>query len=343
MTLGDPAPAVFVDPDFRITSCNEATGRLLDLDVGTLVGQPVAGLFRNPESIDSLREGQVMQPGQPTREARAVVVRGDGSFFAVRIEVLQLVDDRDRMVGYLMLIHAGIGQDTWSTERLVQQERLATMGEMAAALAHEIRNPLLAIGATLESLGREPMNDRHRRLLDSAAREIARLDLTLKKYLSQRIEMDFSAIRVSEVLSDVRRLLAGTRKQQGKNVQISVGQDVVLQADYDSLKHLFFNLILNALEVSPEGGEVTCRAEVTPSDISVFIEDRGPGLMTSTGSCFRPFFTTKKNGSGLGLPVCQRIAQAHGGLVELEPREGGGCRAVVVLPRALKQQEQGCL
>jgi len=96
---------------------------------------------------------------------------------------------------------------------------------------------------------------------------------------------------------------------------------------------VLFNLLLNALEASSPRGEVSCRAATGPHDVSIFIEDRGPGLSASPAECFRPFFTTKKNGTGLGLSVCQKLARAHGGLVDLRDREGGGCRAVLVLPR----------
>ena len=109
-------------------------------------------------------------------------------------------------------------------------------------------NPLLAIGATIESLVREPMNDRQKRMLNSAANEISRLDMTLKRYLSQRNDMNYSRVRLADVLSDVNRLLTGTRRLQGKQISVQVDRDVFLKADYESLKHLFFNLVLtNAL------------------------------------------------------------------------------------------------
>jgi signal transduction histidine kinase len=217
--------------------------------------------------------------------------------------------------------------------RLMQQERLAAMGEMTAQLAHEIRNPLLAIGATLESLCREAMNERQQLLLSSASREISRLDMILKKYLSANNDMVLEQVNLYQLLQDVRRLLAGAQSLGSLQIEIEVDQQVKVRADYESLKHVFFNVLSNALEASPVGGEVRCRLEETERDVSIYIEDQGPGLSASAAQCIEPFFTTKQNGTGLGLPVCQKIVLAHGGLLELVNRQDQGCRVLVVLPK----------
>ncbi len=114
----------------------------------------------------------------------------------------------------------------------------------------------------------------------------------------------------------------------------------MIHADHDAMKHIFFNLLLNALEASPTDGVVTCRSTLGPHDISIWIEDQGPGLGAKAEQCFQPFFTTKKNGTGLGLAVCQKIAGAHGGLISLKSATGQGCQAVVVLPRRAWSQNE---
>ncbi|MBW1809354.1 MAG: PAS domain-containing protein [Deltaproteobacteria bacterium] len=335
LTLGDPAPAVFVDQEFNVTSCNEAfvslTGKLADELSGSSIGE----LFREPDKISRLLNQQILSPGTAVHEKSAVIFQAGGSISAVRVEALLLADEQERVVGFLILLHAEEKNKRWSTERLIQQERLATMGEMAAQLAHEIRNPLVAIGATLESLGRELVEDKHQRLLASAVREITRMDMVLKKYLSPRQDMVFLPVKLSQLFGDVKHLLAGVRSQTDKRISVEVDPDLSVLGDYDGLKHVIFNLILNAFEASGPGEEVVCRADLGDRDVSIFIEDRGPGLTVSADKCFQPFFTIKKNGTGLGLPVCRKIVQAHGGLIDLQGRAGGGCRAVVILPRQL--------
>jgi len=332
LTLGEPSPAVYVDTDFRITSCNDAFEKLSGKSSQELQGEQIIELFADPAPVTRLLNRQVLYPDAPYQEESAIIRHADGSLSRASVEVLLLVDDHQRLIGFLLPVRPDRGGGNWSPGELLQQERLATMGEMAAQLAHEIRNPLVAIGATLEGLGRELDNERHQRLLSSAVSEIGRLDMVLKKYLSPRSDMVFTAVRVKELLEDVGRLLSGARKLAGKRISVDVPADLVVWADYDALKHVMFNLMLNALEASSPGGEIDCRAEARQSEIVICVDDNGPGLGAEPEDCFKPFFTVKKNGTGLGLPVCQKIARAHGGAVNLGNRPEGGCRAEVVLP-----------
>ncbi len=254
------------------------------------------------------------------------------------METMLLADDRGQVVGFLVLIHAFLDTRTATLEHVVQQERMATMGEMAAQLAHEMRNPLLAVGASLDSLCRETGASPLRERLRSLGREITRLDMILKKYLAARQEHPFAEVRLHEVLDDARLLLDAAYNKAGKKIVVDVDPAVSVLGDYESLKHLVFNLILNALEASPPNSAVTCHVQETDRDVTMLFDDHGSGLTAPAEECFRPFFTTKKNGTGLGLAVCQKIAAAHGGLVDLRNREGGGCQAVVVLPRRLDKE-----
>jgi len=333
LALGESAPAVFVDPALHITSCNEATLRLFGTTAAELVGRPVGTLFRDPESIQEILGRQLMAPGNAYLEEQTQIRRPDGAILQARVETMMLADERGQVVGFLMLVREQGTGGVDAFQRLLQQERMATMGEMAAQLAHEIRNPLVAIGAHLGVLGRESPEGPQRERLATLSREIGRLDMILRKHLSARFDQPRRRVSLSRVVEEVIALLEGSRKQAGKRITLSVDPTLSVIGDHEALKHMVFNLLLNALEASPARGEVCCRAATGPHDVSIIIEDRGPGLSASAAECFRPFFTTKKNGTGLGLSVCQKIARAHGGLVELRDREGGGCRAVLVLPR----------
>jgi len=334
LTLGDSAPALFLDPEFNITSCNEATTQVLGYQASDLVRRPVGTLFREPREILEILGQQILYPDNPYCVESSVVVHHDGTLTPSRVEALLLADDRRQVVGFLLLIRAGSDDAQDTAGRMVVQERLATMGEMATQLAHEIRNPLVAIGATLDGLGREDnLAADQREILATLSREIARMDMILRDYLAARHDVSFTEINVAGLVNDTAMLLEGARKATGKRVTVSIHAEVTMVADYDAIKHVFFNLLLNALEASPEGGEVVCRADTAPHNLSVYVEDRGPGLAASATECFQPFFTTKANGTGLGLAVCQKIAMAHGGLVELRDRDGGGCQAALVLPR----------
>jgi PAS domain S-box-containing protein len=342
LTLGEAAPTLFLDPEFHITSCNSATEQLFGYRCGELRQHPVDMLFSEPREILEILSQQILYPATPYCEESAIILHKDGATTPARVEALVLADELHKVVGFLLLIRPGSAAEEDSATRLLVQERLATMGEMATQLAHEIRNPLVAIGATLESLGHDEMAEEQRTQLKAVTKEITRMDMILRDYLAVRHESSFAEVNVAEVVAEARPLLEGARKAEGKTISVEIPASLSIHADYDAIKHVFFNLLLNALEASPEGGEVTCRASAGERDVTVTIEDRGPGPGANPGECFQPFFTTKKNGTGLGLPVCQKIARAHGGLVALRNREGGGCQAVVLLPhRAQKPRSDG--
>jgi PAS domain S-box-containing protein len=328
LTLGDPAPALFVDPNFRITSCNPAAAQL----VGTadLAGQPIGVLFSAPDEMMNILSHQVVDPQRAYSERATVVRRRDGSLVPVRVEALLLADDSHQLVGFLLVLRGAAKRDG---DHLEQQERLATMSEMAAHLAHEIRNPLVAIGATLESLRSDPETPTSQHpILAALVKEILRMDMTLKDYLAARRELAVTRVRVGELVDEVRRLLEGAHRPTGKTIRCRLDPELTIDADYEGMKQVVFNLLLNALEASPDEGEVVCGAARKGHQVAITVEDRGPGLPASPADCLRPFFTTKKNGTGLGLAVCQKIAHAHGGFLDLRNRDSGGCQATVVLP-----------
>lgn len=340
LTLGAPAPALFVDPDFCVTSCNEAAAKQLGNSDAGLVGRPVGEIFSEPRQILDILDRQLLDPQNPYSEEPVTIVTCDGALVSARVEAMLLADEMHRLVGFMVLIHQDQADGGEATERLVRQERLATMGEMTAQLAHELRNPLVAVGATLESLSADSdLGEERRTILASLAQEIVRMDMTLKDHLAAaRQELSFSLVSVAEVVHEACRLLKGGRSSAGRELRVDIGQGLTMRADRDAMKHVFFNLLINALEATPQGGRVTCRAEAGERHLTILVEDSGDGLSATPEECLQPFFTTKKNGSGLGLAVCHKILRSHGGLVDIRDGEEGGCRVSVVLPRVQNKE-----
>lgn len=342
IALGHHQAALTVDPDLRVTSCSPEAERLFGAGPGELVDQPVGDLFVEPRDVLGILNRQVLFVSHGHVEERSALRRRDGTTFDGSIEAVLLADDADRAVGFLVQIRENTALEgaeaVREVDRLMRQERLATMGEMAAQLAHEIRNPLLAIGATIQALARDPGGDGETRdLLQTVGGEVTRLDMLLRDYLSMAARHNASMVRVdlAELASEILAVLLHSPRAGGRTVRSEVPVGLAVRADPDGLRHVLFNLLSNALEATPVGGLVTVRGAAADSDVVLSVEDTGPGLSVDPVRCFEAFFTTKKNGTGLGLSVVRKVVEAHGGQVDLSNRLEGGCRAVVTLPRRI--------
>lgn len=225
-------------------------------------------------------------------------------------------------------------------QRLVEADRLAMLGELAASVAHDLRNPLTIVKGTAESLCRRPRTpdevaahtDVIRRNIDKADETIERLiDLAKPKRLVP-IDTDATA-----ALSEVQDLLHVEARRRA--IKLAVGSPrhgpQVVCADRTLLAQALMNLVMNALQASDADGEVTLRARSFGDNIALTVSDRGTGLPEALRkNLFQPFFTTKAAGTGLGLVSCRRIATELGGELRLYPRYRGGARAVLWLPSA---------
>lgn len=225
---------------------------------------------------------------------------------------------------------------------LVQAERLATIGKMAAHITHEIRNPLSSIGLNVELLEEEigARGDKESQALVTAIKaEVDRLSRIAEQYLSvaRRPRPQLERERLDDL---VRELLAFVEPELKKaNVRAHIDTDDPMpevELDDAQLRQALLNLVRNAREAMPGGGDlhVAVRA-IEPSAVEIVVEDTGVGIPEEViGSVFDPFFTTKARGTGLGLAVTREILEAHGGHISCERRAEGGTRFRIWLPRA---------
>jgi signal transduction histidine kinase len=212
---------------------------------------------------------------------------------------------------------------------------LAALGEMSAGIAHEVRNPLAAMDGFAALLARRLREPAETELLDGIRREIEALN---------GIVTTFSRFARSPLLHrrpvDLRALLGELLPYfAGRDVEIVLDLDGVppLTADPDEIRTVFANLLRNAVEAQPEGGAVVVEASYDPERRvhRVRVRDRGPGIAPELASrIFNPFFTTKAEGTGMGLALVHRIVTAHGGSVRLVAQEGPGTTFEIELPVA---------
>jgi signal transduction histidine kinase len=228
-----------------------------------------------------------------------------------------------------------------ATARAQEAERLAVLGRIAAGLAHEIRNPLGSIRGSIEMLRESPaLSDEDRRLCDIVRREAARLNdlvgdmVDLSKPKPPRAE----ATDVGALAREVVALASNAARAQDVDVLYEgPAGEVFARCDGGQIRQVLWNLVRNALQMSPAGSTVTVRLEVTDASVALSVDDQGPGIADDVASkMFQDFFTTRTHGAGIGLAVVRRIMEDHqamGASLAVERSVHGGASFRVTLSR----------
>lgn len=228
-------------------------------------------------------------------------------------------------------------------QKLSQQEAVVAVGEFAASLAHEVRNPLTAIRLDLER-ARERLNEprRSEELLGRALTEIDRLETTVTGALriARSGSLTLSSIDLRQPVRAAMDAANPIFSERGACLHSweVPAEPILVRGNAGALEQLFLNLLLNAAEALPPGGCAGVTVEETQASVRVFVRDDGAGIAADMLERIRePFYTTKEHGTGLGLSIGQRIARAHGTDLILKSTPGAGTTASVALPRASVQ------
>ena len=274
-----------------------------------------------------------------------------GDAWPVRVTTLPLKDPQKRTTGTLLLVH-----DVREAVRIERQmrtaERLSALGTLAAAMAHEIRNPLEAMNLNLALLERNlasPVPDvrgsektgKYMKILES---EISRLGSIVENFLSFARPSDAPTgeLRVDVLLRQIVDLLANQAKSRNVNLDLSTEENLTVVGIEDLLKQAFLNLMINSLEAMPGGGSLRIRAEAVRQQaadgkaadlVIVRVRDTGVGVPPEQlARLFDPYFTTRPKGTGLGLTIVHRVIDEHHGRIRVASVPGEGTTFTVELP-----------
>lgn len=338
---------VLVDSDGRLVYLNRTGETILGLAEAVAGGSDYRIVFADvPAFCDHI--SAALSAGRPEVRAEFFVRRGNGGTVPVGLSTSILRDDDGRDCG-VVAIFQDLTDVRRMEERLRHDDRLSALGEFAAGVAHEIRNPLYAIKGSVDLLKDciEPTEETTR-LIELVARETDRLNGLLKDVLqyggieSGERENTRLDVLVGEVAELARRHPAMTPEI---TLDLDASEPTESVVNSEQIRRAIFNLVINAIQAVDGKGSV--RVSVVPErefagrgmaagagwDVAVVVEDTGPGIPSEKrDEIFLPFHTTKKGGTGLGLAIVDKAVQAHGGRVAIVSESGRGSRFVVYLP-----------
>ena len=324
-----------VDATERVVLVNPALGAMLETTADRLEGRSLEeALGRDSHVVEMLRAS--IACGEPLDDVETFVTSTGGRRVAVSLRASPLGEGGHPAEGMLVLL-SDLARRKELEEEVRKAERLAALGRLSAGVAHEIRNPLAGIRTTAEILRSRLNGDSDLpRFVDVILEEAERLDRIVGSLLqfAKPSTPRRAPLRHSDLLDRAMRLAAGRAAERG--VALRLGEARALPeplGDRDQMLQVLLNLLLNAIDATPPGGEVLFRCEADRDELRFVVEDGGEGVPSSLRErVFDPFFTTKPGGTGLGLSISQNIVRAHGGRLKLERPEGERSRAVAALP-----------
>ncbi|MCF6178172.1 MAG: ATP-binding protein [Geopsychrobacter sp.] len=254
-------------------------------------------------------------------------------------EIGRLMDGFNAMVGNLARAQNEL--ESYHYQQMERVDRLASVGEMAAGLAHEIKNPLAGISGAISVLSDDyPEGDQRRDIMLQIQTQINRLDKTVNDllYFGKPGSPEFAFADINDLLKQTLLFVAQHPESKNINRIDEMTRDLpAVWIDLKQIQQVVLNIALNAVQAMTDGGILTVQTDLLRRDrsewVRVCVVDTGPGISPEIRSkIFTPFFTTKTQGTGLGLPICRQLMENNGGSLDVESKLGEGARFVLLLP-----------
>jgi two-component system sensor histidine kinase PilS (NtrC family) len=335
-----PSGLVTTDPRHRVLTFNRAAALITGVPSFSALGQPIAEVLQLPLAVlqtlgDDLGDG-------PARRQEFLYRTADGrGEIVLGLSTTHLVTPGGR-AGFLFSF-----QDVTKIKRLERdsalQQRLAAVGEMAAGMAHEIRNPLASMSGSIQILRQElPLSAEQEQLMDIVLRESDRLNDTIRSFLAYARPQRFAVARldIRRALSDAAALLRNSADVHDKHlVDVDVPpQELWYEADEGQIKQIVWNLATNGIRAMPDGGRLRLTAAFEPvsNGVVITVQDEGIGIPPEDlDGLFQPFHGSFARGTGLGLAIVHRIVSDYHGEIQVSSQPGRGTTVSVRLPEQL--------
>ncbi|MCI0481056.1 MAG: ATP-binding protein [Candidatus Dadabacteria bacterium] len=260
----------------------------------------------------------------------------DGRMVTLGFSSSDLKDTDDKTRGYI-IIFQDLTEVKELEDRLRTSEKMALLGQLAAGLAHELRNPLSAISGAVEILGSDVKpTEENLRLVRMASQEVERLNLLVEDFLilTMPIQKLTTLVDLGRIVNDTVESFAKTIRRGNIEIINQVENGIYVQADSYRLKQAVWNLLLNSVDAMPIGGLIIIKSKTEENNVVIEISDEGKGIDENFISrIFEPFFTTKEVGTGLGLAIVQKVIEGYNGNINVVSSRGNGATFVITLPR----------
>jgi PAS domain S-box-containing protein len=332
-----PNAMLMVDDQGRIVLANAQAERLFGFARQELLGQSIEMLVpsrfrgRHPGHRAEFQAAPRSRPMGADRELYAI--RKDGTEVPVEIGLNPIKTDEG---SFVLAAIVDLTAFKRMQAEVVRNQNLAALGEMAATVAHEVKNPLAAISGPLQILADDLSPDDPRKgLMKEILGQVRRLDGTVRSLLSfaKPTILKKQQIRLREFLERMARLAGEHHLSRGIRFSQEAPADLVLSADPTLLEQVFWNLFLNSAEAMTGAGEVRVACRSSAEAVELTVADTGSGIAPELlDKLFRPFVTTKTSGTGLGLALCRKIVEAHHGSIGIASEPGRGTTVTLRFP-----------
>ncbi|MBT2677961.1 PAS domain S-box protein [Bacillus sp. ISL-35] len=259
----------------------------------------------------------------------------DGSYYWVDTTIIPFLNENGKPYQYLA-IRNDITEKKKSEEMLHRQDKLAAVGQLAAGVAHEIRNPLTSMKGYAEFLQLDESDPQRQEFIEIILDEIDRVNNIVEEFmvLAKPKAVELEEKNIIPIVHNVVSMLKFEARKRNVKLEFDAPEEIIqIECDENRLKQVFLNFIKNGIEAMPDGGDLIVKTEIQDDSVLVSIKDTGVGIPPDTlKKIGEPFYTTKKNGNGLGLMVSFKIIESHNGKVYIESEQNKGTTFKIVLP-----------